>query len=74
MPPLLAWTTSVLLTALQPHPLTPLLLSRTVAPLHQRQPPEEDNPSDPDNTPPRSRLFMVVPKSADGPVIEVRRQ
>ncbi len=40
--------------------------------MHQRQSPEEDNLSDPDNTPPRSRLFMVVPKSADGALIEVR--
>lgn len=32
----------------------------------------EELPSDPDNTPPRSRLFMVVPKSAEGSIIEVR--
>jgi hypothetical protein len=31
----------------------------------------EELPSDPDNTPPRSRLFMVVPKSSDGAAIEV---
>jgi hypothetical protein len=27
---------------------------------------------DPDNVPPRSRLFMVVPKTANGLAIEVR--
>ncbi len=27
---------------------------------------------DPDNIPPRSRLFLVVPKNADGQSIEVR--
>ncbi len=27
---------------------------------------------DPDNIPPRSRLFLVVPKNADGAAIEVR--
>lgn len=32
--------------------------------------PDEEPPLDPDNTPPRSRLFMVVPKSADGSIIE----
>jgi RNA recognition motif-containing protein len=31
---------------------------------------DEEPPLDPDNTPPRSRLFMVVPKSADGSIIE----
>lgn len=31
---------------------------------------EDDSSIDPDNNPPRSRLFMVVPKNADGSVIE----
>lgn len=31
---------------------------------------EEESPSDPDNTPPRSRLFLVVPKNADGNIIQ----
>ncbi len=33
--------------------------------------PETDIATDPDNIPPRSRLFMVVPKTADGSIIEV---
>eukprot|EP00882_Tetradesmus_deserticola_P024175 GHRQ01026407.1.p1 GENE.GHRQ01026407.1~~GHRQ01026407.1.p1 ORF type:complete len:221 (+),score=100.09 GHRQ01026407.1:79-741(+) len=31
--------------------------------------PEQEVPSDPDNVPPRSRLFLVVPKTADGQLI-----
>ena len=31
---------------------------------------QEDASLDPDNSPPRSRLFLVVPKSADGAAIE----
>eukprot|EP00882_Tetradesmus_deserticola_P025144 GHRQ01027603.1.p2 GENE.GHRQ01027603.1~~GHRQ01027603.1.p2 ORF type:complete len:206 (+),score=63.03 GHRQ01027603.1:79-696(+) len=34
--------------------------------------PEQEVPSDPDNVPPRSRLFLVVPKTADGQLIHVR--
>ena len=33
--------------------------------------PEAEIATDPDNIPPRSRLFMVVPKTADGSIIEV---
>ena len=33
--------------------------------------PETEFAADPDNIPPRSRLFMVVPKTADGSIIEV---
>lgn len=43
---------------------------RTLTTLPPR-PMHEELPSDPDNTPPRSRLFMVVPKSAEGSIIEV---
>ncbi|KAL4539612.1 hypothetical protein Ndes2437B_g02024 [Nannochloris sp. 'desiccata'] len=43
--------------------------SRTLPALHIRRS-EEDAPLDPDNTPPRSRLFLVVPKNADGSIIE----
>ena len=38
------------------------------------RPPETEVATDPDNIPPRSRLFMVVPKTADGSVIEVCRR
>jgi hypothetical protein len=34
-------------------------------------PPEQEAGSDPDNVPPRSRLFLVVPKTADGQLIHV---
>jgi hypothetical protein len=37
----------------------------------ERQP-EPEISSDPDNTPPRSRLFIVVPKQADPQQIQVR--
>jgi RNA recognition motif-containing protein len=43
--------------------------TRTLTTLPPR-PMHEELPSDPDNTPPRSRLFMVVPKSAEGSIIE----
>ena len=32
---------------------------------------EEESTADPDNVPARSRLFLVVPKAADGAAIEV---
>ena len=38
---------------------------------HPRLPPEDDGLLDPDNMPARSRLFLVVPKAADGAAIEV---
>ena len=38
---------------------------------HSRLHAEEEGPIDPDNLPARSRLFLVVPKAADGAVIEV---
>jgi hypothetical protein len=34
--------------------------------------PEQEAAGDPDNLPPRSRLFLVVPKTADGQLIHVR--
>ncbi|PSC73543.1 RNA-binding 45 isoform B [Micractinium conductrix] len=43
--------------------------TRTLTTLQPR-PMHDELPSDPDNTPPRSRLFMVVPKSAEGSIIE----
>eukprot|EP00887_Chlorella_sp_A99_P005987 scaffold27.g5987.t1 len=44
--------------------------TRTLTALQPRRPLDDETPGDPDNTPARSRLFMVVPKSADGSLIE----
>ena len=53
-------------------PLNKLLsCSRRAA--HPRMHLEDEGPMDPDNMPPRSRLFLVVPKAADAAAIEVSR-
>lgn len=44
-------------------------MRRSIPGLHLRRV-EDEASMDPDNTPPRSRLFMVVPKNADGSIIE----
>lgn len=41
---------------------------------HSRLHLEEESPADPDNVPARSRLFLVVPKTAEGAAIEVTEQ
>lgn len=47
----------------------PIILCRTLPGLQTRLP-DDEAALDPDNTPPRSRLFMVVPKNSDGSIIE----
>lgn len=51
-------------------PSLPAMLSRGLSLLH-RQLAEVELSSDPDNLPPRSRLFLVVPKQADPQQIQV---
>jgi hypothetical protein len=52
-------------------PTHPCCLHRGLSQLRP-QPAEVELTSDPDNNPPRSRLFIVVPKTADAAMIQAR--